>query len=115
MCLILAGIPRIIKIRTMANATTTISRTTLLLTLLTPSPKPQPILQSVAECLTPTVAQRLLSIEVDPTEQARVDELASKANEGKLTPAERNAYEQLIEEADLLGIIKSLARQALAE
>ena len=46
--------------------------------------------------------------------QARVRELAEKANEGLLDTVERSEYEALIEDADLLGIFKSLARQALS-
>ncbi len=78
------------------------------------SSHPKPILGSVAECLTPEVARRILSIEFDTTAQARVRELAEKANEGLLELAERSEYEALIEDADLLGIFKSLARQALS-
>lgn len=78
------------------------------------SPRPQPILGSVAECLTPEVARRILSIQFDSTGQARAQELAEKANEGQLEIAERSEYEALIEDADLLGIFKSLARQALS-
>ena len=78
------------------------------------SPHPQPILGSVAECLTPEVARRILSLEFDSTLQARVRELAEKANEGLLELAERSEYEALIEDADLLGLFKSLARQALS-
>ena len=83
--------------------------------LLSPSPQSQPILRSVVQCLTPPVAQRILSIEIDPALQTRAQEWAAKANEGTLTQAEREAYEELIDDADLLGIIKSLARQVLAE
>ena len=76
--------------------------------------RPQAILGSVAQCLTPDVAQRILSIELDADIQARVRQLAEKANEGLLDASERSEYEILIEDADLLGIFKSLARQALS-
>ena len=82
-------------------------------TTLSPS-RPQPILGSVAQCLTPDVAKRILSIELEAGVQARVRELAEKANEGLLDTVERSEYEALIEDADLLGIFKSLARQALS-
>jgi hypothetical protein len=76
--------------------------------------QPDQILDPVAKCLTPEVAQRILAVRLDPQVQARVDGLAAKANEGALTGDERAEYENLIEKADLLGIVKSLARQVLA-
>ena len=76
--------------------------------------QPDRILDPLAECLTPEVATRILEIRLDPNIQARVDELAAKANEGELTAEERAEYEIVIEKADLLGIFKSLARQVLA-
>ena len=78
-------------------------------------PHPDHILDPVAECLTPEVARRILAVQIDPEIQARVDDLAAKAGSGELTAGERAEYEDLIEKADLLGILKSLARQAVAE
>jgi len=75
---------------------------------------PDRILDPVAHCLTPDVAARILEVGLAPDIQARATELAAKANEGTLTDGERAEYEVLIEKADLLGIIKSLARQVLA-
>lgn len=72
------------------------------------------ILDPLAECLTPDVASRILRITIHPQVQARVNELAAKAGAGELTPAECEEYERLVEKADLLGIVKSLARQVLA-
>lgn len=83
-------------------------------TLSPPVERPDEILDPVAECLTPAVAQRILTVRLPPHIQARVDLLAEKANEGLLTPDERDEYEDLIERADVLGIVKSLARQVLA-
>lgn len=79
-----------------------------------PSPEPDEILDPVAGCLTPEVAERILAIRIDPRVQARVDELAATAAAGSLTDAERTEYEDLIEKADMLGIVKSLARQVKA-
>lgn len=72
------------------------------------------ILEPVVECLTPTVAARILEIRIAPAVQERVDRLAAKAGAGALTAAERAEYEGLVEDADLLGIFKALARRALA-
>jgi hypothetical protein len=76
--------------------------------------QPDEILAPVAECLTPEVAARILAIQIDPRVQERVNGLAEKASAGLLTKAERSEYEDLIEKADMLGIVKSLARQVHA-
>ncbi len=72
------------------------------------------VLESVVECLTPDVARRLLAVRMNPRVQARVDELATKANAGDLNAEERVEYETLIDRADLLGIFKAMARQVLS-
>ena len=72
------------------------------------------ILEPLAECLTPEVAERILAIRLNPRVQARVDELAEKANEGLLSPEERAEYESIIDRADILGIVKAMARKALS-
>jgi hypothetical protein len=78
------------------------------------APRPDGILAPVAECLTPEVARRILAISIDPRIQTRVDELAARSKSGQLTPAERSEYERYVDDADLLGIVKSLARQVIA-
>ena len=42
-----------------------------------------------------------------------MDRLAGKANEGQLTPREREEYRSYIETTELLGIIQLRARQKL--
>ena len=66
------------------------------------------------ECLTPEVAQRIVNLQLDAQSQARLDELAAKANEGQLTDDERQEYEEFIEGVDLMGILKARARTVLA-
>ena len=75
---------------------------------------PDDILQPLTECLTPEVAKRILAVRLSPHVQSRVDDLASKANDGQLNSEERAEYEALIEKADLLGVFKAIARQVLA-
>ena len=70
-------------------------------------------LRPLAECLTPEVAQRIVDLELDSHSQARLDELAAKANEGHLTDAERQEYEEFVDGIDLMGILKARARTAL--
>ena len=72
-------------------------------------------LKPFTECLTPEVAQRIANLQLDSQSQARLDELAAKANEGQLTDDERQEYEEFIEGIDLMGILKARARTALAQ
>ena len=72
------------------------------------------ILDPVADCLTPDVAKRLTELRLNPTTQARIDELAGQANEGLLTPDERAEYADIVEGLDFLGILKAKARSAMA-
>jgi hypothetical protein len=84
--------------------------------MFTASPKSvlDEILDPLTECFTPEVARRITAISLDPRNQARIDELASKANEGQLSESERADYEAYIEALDLLAIVKAKARFALA-
>jgi hypothetical protein len=72
------------------------------------------ILDPLAACFTPEVAQRIVAVSLDPRKQVQIDELAAKANEGTLSAAERIRYEEFIEAMDLLAIIKAKARLVLA-
>src|SRR4051812_23693422 len=72
------------------------------------------ILDPVTDCLTPEVAQKILAVRLDPRVQARLDELAEKANEGLLTDVEREEYALYIEALDLVAIVKAKARAALS-
>jgi len=51
----------------------------------------------------------------EPALQARIDELAAKANKGELTSEEDAEYKSYIEAADIIGIMQSKARRYLAE
>jgi hypothetical protein len=85
--------------------------------MVTASPKSvlDEILDPLADCFTPEVARRIMAISLDPQKQARIDELAAKANEGQLSTEERADYEAYIEALDLLGIVKAKARLALVQ
>lgn len=71
------------------------------------------LLDPVAECLTPEVAQRITEVETDPEIVRRLEELRTKANLGTLSDAERAQYEEFVEGLDLLSILKSKARARL--
>ncbi len=72
-------------------------------------------LRPFTECLTPEVAQRIVNLRLDSQSQARLDELAAKANEGQLTDDERQEYEEFVEGIDLMGILKARARTLLVQ
>ena len=72
-------------------------------------------LRPFTECLTPEVAQRIVNLQLDVQSQARLDELAAKANEGQLTDDERQEYEEFVEGIDLMGILKARARTVLVK
>lgn len=60
---------------------------------------------------TPELAQRFAELpRPDPELQAHLDELAAKANEGRLTDEERGVYEKLVDCIDLVAYIRLRAR-----
>jgi hypothetical protein len=71
-------------------------------------------LDPIAECLTPEVAARIVKSRPSRRLQARVDELAHKANEGSLSERERDEYRDIVEAIDVVGIIKAKARAVLS-
>lgn len=72
-------------------------------------------LDPIAAAFTPEVAERIAGMRASPVQQARLNELADKANAGTLTTAERAEYVARVEAIDLLSIIQSKARQAMGQ
>ena len=54
-------------------------------------------------------------IRIGKRAQARVEKLAEKCNEGKLTPGERAEYEAYVQASTMIGILQSKARKVLAK
>ena len=73
------------------------------------------VLEPVARCFTPEVARQIASLKLGPEVEARLDELAEKCNEGRLTAAEREQYEAYVEAIDLVAILQAKARRILVE
>jgi len=71
-------------------------------------------LEPMAEVFTPELARKLAHLRADAESQARVDELADKANNGTLTAEEDREYKRYVEAADIIAIIQSKARRFLA-
>jgi hypothetical protein len=72
------------------------------------------MLEQVARCWTPAVAQQIAVLRADPLTQARIDELATKCNEGDLTDAEQREYAAYVEALELIGLLQVKARAILA-
>ena len=72
------------------------------------------VLEPVARCFTSDVARKIADLQAAPTFQTRLDELASKANEGELTEPEREQYEAYVDAIDVISILQAKARKILA-
>jgi hypothetical protein len=77
------------------------------------SPSIDPVFAPIIGCFTHDVAARILEIRLDELTQEKMDNWAKQANEGLLSEVDRVEYERLIDKLDTLGLLKSLARQAL--
>jgi hypothetical protein len=71
------------------------------------------LLEPVGKCLTPEVARRITDLRADSALQARVDELADKANLGMLTDSERSEYEQYVSFSQFVTLLQTKARNVL--
>ena len=60
-------------------------------------------------------AETLLRLRSDMEMQGRIEDLADKCTEGRLTPDERDEYEALIRVGNFLAILQAKARRLLAE
>jgi hypothetical protein len=81
------------------------------------SPSLPPLLESlansVAACLDANSLSAIAHLELDPSTQDRLDELAEKANEGTLTSEERAEYQGFIGASEFLGLAQLRARARL--
>lgn len=71
------------------------------------------LLSPVGDCLTSEVAERLVALRADAGVQARIDELAERANEGLLTPEERLEYEAYVRTITFISFLQAKARKLL--
>jgi hypothetical protein len=73
------------------------------------------ILDPVAQCFTPEVAQRVAELRADPAVQARIEELAEKCNEGTITPEEMAEYDAYIQAMDVVAVLQKKARTLIVQ
>jgi hypothetical protein len=72
------------------------------------------MLDPVVDCLTPEAARTVVSLRAPAEMQARLDQLADRANEGLLTPSESADYEKFRATFHVLTLFQSKARQLLS-
>jgi len=70
------------------------------------------VLAAVGQCLDRLSAESLLRLRADTEMQGRIEELADKCTEGRLTPEERDEYEALIRVGSFVAILQ--AKSSLA-
>ena len=73
------------------------------------------LLDPVGRALSFEAARRLVALRADADAQARIDDLADRANDGQLTPDERAEYESLIATANVIAVLQAKARTVLSE
>ena len=73
------------------------------------------MLEPVSRSLGLKTARALVALRVDDSAAARVEKLADKCNEGKLTAAERAEYEAYVQASTLIGILQAKARRILSK
>jgi hypothetical protein len=65
--------------------------------------------------LSPAAARAILRFDFNARDRVRMNRLADKNREGKLTPAEDEELENYIRVGQTLGILKSKARRSLKQ
>lgn len=71
------------------------------------------LLDPLGRIFTPEVARKLVNYRFDAKAQARIDQLARKCNEGKLSEEERREYETYVQTIDFIAILQAKARALL--
>ena len=59
------------------------------------------------------MARKLVAMRFDAKAQTRIDELARKCNEGRLTDQENREYETYVHTIDVIAILQAKARKLL--
>ena len=69
------------------------------------------LLDPIAECLTPEVADRIARLQLGPEIRSKLADFAERSSLGTLNDAERDEYRGLVELLDLIGIMQAKARR----
>lgn len=70
-------------------------------------------LEPVTDAFTPEIARVFADLPARAELQSQVDDLAQKANDGTITPAEEAKYKAIVDAADLIAILQLKARRFL--
>jgi hypothetical protein len=73
------------------------------------------MLEPLTEALSPDAARAFAELKTPASVQSRVDELATKCNEGALTDQERADYEKYVRVGNLFALIKAKAKRVIAQ
>ncbi|MBI3878818.1 MAG: hypothetical protein HY301_01985 [Verrucomicrobia bacterium] len=71
------------------------------------------MLDLAADCFDAPTLNALARLRLNPKLTARVDRLAGRANEGELSPREREEYQAYIRTSEMLALIQLRARLKL--
>jgi hypothetical protein len=67
----------------------------------------------ISRVLTPESARQILKVQADDETQQRIDDLADKCNEGKLSAEERAEYQSYVTWFNILTLLQAKARTFL--
>jgi len=73
------------------------------------------VLDPFAASLTPEAAMQIVNFQADKQTQARLDELADKANEGSLTAAECEEYDKYLDALRFITVLQTKAHRLLQQ
>jgi len=71
------------------------------------------LLEPLAGCLTADVAAKIADLRADAATQERIDYLAERSNEGRLTDQEREEYAGYLHAIDVIAVLQAKARSLL--
>ena len=71
------------------------------------------ILDPLGRILSPEVARKLVGLRFDAGMRAKIEKLARKCNDGRLTDGERREYETYVQTIDFIAILQAKARARL--
>ena len=71
------------------------------------------LLEPLADCLTADVAAKVADLRADAAMQDRIDYLAERAGEGRLTDQEREEYTGYLHTIDVIAVLQTKARSQL--
>ncbi len=71
------------------------------------------LLNPVRDVLTPEVARAIADLRADAATQERLDDLAERHHEGRLSPDELAEYQALVGGVNLIAVLQAKARSVL--